>query len=152
MRSPIYSLPPEILTLILQVACPLPGFLKTYGVKSARLYRPPFSYSSGAATRKGAAIIKVLSAVSAHWNNVVSSTPSLWTSFIAGVGDLLLMQMIFQRSGHLPISASIDHPDSWTPNDSSIIVPLLQEHISRIRMLHVSTASPPGKAASSQLP
>ncbi|XP_006457153.1 hypothetical protein AGABI2DRAFT_123018 [Agaricus bisporus var. bisporus H97] len=136
IRSPIYSLPPEILTMIFKFACPPLDFLQTYGLDSRPLINPIYPR-----------ILNTLNAVSARWRNIVLSTPSLWTSFVAEFiawddSNINIMQTIFSHSGNLPVAASLD----LTPIPAlyelrmAVLAPVLQEYASRIHMLYVYNA------------
>ncbi|XP_006457152.1 hypothetical protein AGABI2DRAFT_123017 [Agaricus bisporus var. bisporus H97] len=133
IRSPIYSLPPEILAHIFKFACPSLDFPQMYGLNSL---------TPGKATYPD--IINVLSAVSTHWHNIVLSMPSLWTSFVADDRNINTMQTVLSRSEDLLVAASLDFPVQSVPHIShtAVIAPVLAEYASRIRMLHVRNASP----------
>ncbi|EKM75923.1 hypothetical protein AGABI1DRAFT_131820 [Agaricus bisporus var. burnettii JB137-S8] len=133
IRSPIYSLPPEILTLIFKFACPPLDFPREYGLDS----RNPGKVASPH-------ILSVLTAVSARWHNLILSTPSLWTSFIANDRGIKLMKIVLARAGSLPVSARLNFPIGPVSHDhhAAILAPILQEHASQIHMLHVRRASP----------
>ncbi|XP_006461369.1 hypothetical protein AGABI2DRAFT_118268 [Agaricus bisporus var. bisporus H97] len=131
IRSPIYSLPNEILALIFKFACPPLDFLDRYGLDGC-LDPPEVTYPH---------IIGVLSAVSTRWHNVVSSMPSLWASYIADSRDLRLMQRVFARSGNLPVSASFSGRSASYLDQSAILDSIVLEHAARIRTLHVRSAS-----------
>ncbi|KAF7762295.1 hypothetical protein Agabi119p4_8888 [Agaricus bisporus var. burnettii] len=133
IRSPIYSLPPEILTLIFKFACPPLDFPREYGLDSLT----PGKVASPH-------ILSVLTAVSARWHNLILSTPSLWTSFIANDRGIKLMKIVFAHAGTLPVSARLSFPIGPVSHDhhAAILAPILQEHASQIHMLHVRRASP----------
>ncbi|KAF7761207.1 hypothetical protein Agabi119p4_10616 [Agaricus bisporus var. burnettii] len=131
LRSPIYSLFPEILALIFEFACPPLDFLQMYGMDS---------YISGKAASPH--IILMLTAVSTRWHDVVLSMPSLWTSFVADDSDVNIMKIILSRSKNLPVAASLHFPEDSVSYESheAMLAPVLQEHASRIRMLYVYNA------------
>ncbi|KAF7783188.1 hypothetical protein Agabi119p4_2564 [Agaricus bisporus var. burnettii] len=132
MQSPIYSLPAEILALIFKFACPPVDFWGRYGLDRC-LDPPEVTYPH---------TIGVLSAVSTRWHSAVSSMPSLWVSYIADSRDPRLMQMVFARSGNLPVSASFSLRPASYLEQSAIINSIVREHITaRIRMLHVRGAT-----------
>ncbi|KAF7783186.1 hypothetical protein Agabi119p4_2562 [Agaricus bisporus var. burnettii] len=140
LRCPIYSLPPEIVALIFKFTCPSLNFSRRYGIDAV----VPSQIFLGLGESDKVIYprtLGVLSTVSVLWHSVVSSTPSLWTSFVANDMDLHLMQTVLARSGNLPISASITTPDVVTPHLSTVLNPNLLDHAARIRMLHVRYAS-----------
>ncbi|XP_006455446.1 hypothetical protein AGABI2DRAFT_180503 [Agaricus bisporus var. bisporus H97] len=132
IRSPIYSLPPEILTLIFKFACPPLDFPQEYGLDWPVAAKVASPY-----------ILSVLTAVSARWHNLILSTPSLWTSFVADDRDPKVMETIFSRAGNHLVSTSLEFPiESLTYKYRvAILAPTLQEHASQIHMLHVCNAS-----------
>ncbi|KAF7783192.1 hypothetical protein Agabi119p4_2568 [Agaricus bisporus var. burnettii] len=139
MRSPIYSLPPENLALIFKFACPPLDFSHKYGIDVVA----PSIFLTGVGPLEKVVyprIIGVLSAVSTLWNSTVSSTPSLWTSFVANDMDVHLMKTVLARSGNLPISASITAGTTPSSYQSLVVAPILQE-AARIHMLHVRNTS-----------
>ncbi|KAF7761179.1 hypothetical protein Agabi119p4_10588 [Agaricus bisporus var. burnettii] len=125
IRSPIFSLPPEILTMIFKFACKPLDFLEAYDWNPlrARVASPD--------------IIRVLTEVSACWHNIVSSTPSLWTSFVADDRDMNTMNTVISRSGNLPVAVSLDFPfpvgSVSHRSHTTIMAPVLQEIASRLR-------------------
>ncbi|KAF7761181.1 hypothetical protein Agabi119p4_10590 [Agaricus bisporus var. burnettii] len=136
LRSPIYSLPPEILTLIFKFACPPFDFSQAYGLSSLELVELEYPPSPD--------IISVLTAVSARWHNVVLSTPSLWTLFVADNDEITIMGTILSRAGNLPVAASIYFPiDSIGRNFHPVVLASmsLREQASHIHMLHIRNAS-----------
>lgn len=100
VQSPIYVLPPEILSLIFQFVCPSLNLNKHYGIEQ----------EGGKSTRR---FQFNLSAVSAFWRQVVFSTPHLWTSvdistLPISVGHASeILRVFFTGSGELPISIGL---------------------------------------------
>ncbi|EKM75924.1 hypothetical protein AGABI1DRAFT_131821 [Agaricus bisporus var. burnettii JB137-S8] len=133
IRAPIYSLPTEILTLIFKFACPPLDFPRKYGLDSRDPGKVAYPH-----------ILSVLTTVSARWHNLILSTPSLWTSFVADDRDIKAMKTLFSRAGSLPVSASLYFPTEWAPNDrhAAVLAPILKDHASQIYMLHVYMPSP----------
>ncbi|XP_006457154.1 hypothetical protein AGABI2DRAFT_123019 [Agaricus bisporus var. bisporus H97] len=132
IRSPICSLPTEILSLIFKFACQPLDFLEMYDWNPLRAWVASPD------------IIRVLTEVSARWHNIVSSTPSLWTTFVADDRDMNTMKTVISRSGNLPVAVSLDFPfpvgSVSHRSHTTIIAPVLQEIASRVRMLYVRNA------------
>ncbi|EKM75913.1 hypothetical protein AGABI1DRAFT_109149 [Agaricus bisporus var. burnettii JB137-S8] len=133
IRSPIYSLPPEILTIIFKFVCPPVDFPREHGLDRLN----PDDVASVASPHI-LTDLTVLAAVSARWHSLVVSTPSLWTSFVADNYNIKRAKTIFSRAGSHLVSVSFDF---WIEQGShAILGQILQEHASQVHMLYVHQA------------
>lgn len=140
LQSPVSTLPPETLSLILQHTCATPNFYKRYGLPGPS---PPLP-----STREKRAQF-VLGGVCVRWRQVLFSTPSIWTSV-----DLVIepdtvdkasavLRAFLTYSGELPLAIGLrflmwefdPRPLIDGPSDAA-----LHRNTHRIRELYLSSA------------
>lgn len=100
LESPAQKLPPEVLGIIFQYACPLPEFsqpletLQSFNQTSARRSRQHFSFAT----------------VSSTWRHAVYATPQLWTSVVLSHDDTQLLELYVTESRFLHLALELRYP------------------------------------------
>ncbi|KAF5354763.1 hypothetical protein D9756_005709 [Leucocoprinus leucothites] len=134
-QSSIHHLPPELLSLILQYACPPVDLSQRYGIhrKPGSKLDKHFQFTLGA--------------VSAHWRQITFSTPQLWTSVDIVVRPNNLersydtLQLFLASSGELPVSIGLKFFEDQQIK-KTVNFPTILEHSHRIRELHLTNPPP----------
>ncbi|KAJ3558179.1 hypothetical protein NP233_g11557 [Leucocoprinus birnbaumii] len=126
VQSPIYILPPEILSLIFQFTCLPLDFSRRYPLGQEKPDKR---------------LQFILGAVSAIWREITLSTPQLWTFVDLNVRTttlectLEILYTYFKRSGNLLMAIGLNFfPDP----EGKHVFPTFPQHSQRIHQLHIN--------------